>query len=708
MNSRFSAGALRRRVRLLLGILLCTITFVPQPGLIPGWFRVPVAAAQEGISQITITTTSDVVDGDTASIGALAAVPGADNRVSLREALIAADATAPGPTISLRFNIPVSDTGYDAGTGTWRIRPFDLVLPAIDRGDILIDGASQPGFAGSPLIILDGYDVYTPDGTLFGLHLRSPRNVVRALIIVTFWDAAIAIDGVGATGNRIVGSVLGVDPVGTVDFPGYSGVEIRNGATGNTIGGALAADRNIIADHRAFGVQIRDAATQNNSVIGNWIGLDPEGNAAANGVAGVEINSGAAQNAIGGAGQGNVISGNPIGIKVVASPGNRILGNLIGLDPAGSAPLPNSDGGVFLLDGATDTQVGGSAPGERNVISGNGVLPTEYGQGIYIAASDRNIVTGNYIGVDVSGNVPLGNLSSGVLLLHEAEQNRIGGANPGEGNVIAYNGQGGVRVGTRPADNVIAGNLIGVGADGATRLGNQLHGIWIDGDHNTVGPANVIANSQLSGVLINGDLVTISQNRIVSNSASGICVTGVGALIESNTIEANGLEGTSGAGCNIRSGVVVYATFQALISDNTIRQNRIAGITISGGRGNRILANSISDNQQSGIRLVDGGNDAIAAPQVGGISGTRVVGQGCALCQIELFADSANEGRIFIGATTAAANGGFTHPVQFDMIRDKNLTATNTDLNGNTSTFAPAQPAVIPDLRFLYVPLLTE
>ncbi len=82
---------------------------------------------------------------------------------------------------------------------------------------------------------------------------------------------------------------------------------------------------------------------------------------------------------------------------------------------------------------------------------------------IYGTNTTNNTIQGNYIGVDISGARTAGNRAHGVLIGNGARGNAIGGAAPGAGNVIAYNGMGGIWLDSEA--NLVAGNLIGVGAD---------------------------------------------------------------------------------------------------------------------------------------------------------------------------------------------------------------------------------------------------
>lgn len=75
-------------------------------------------------------------------------------------------------------------------------------------------------------------------------------------------------------------------------------------------------------------------------------------------------------------------------------------------------------------------------------ISGNaGGIPIEShllrsGYGVFIINGDGNLIQGNFIGTDASGLVPLGN-DTGVVV--RGNNNTIGGALSGAGNLIAFN-----------------------------------------------------------------------------------------------------------------------------------------------------------------------------------------------------------------------------------------------------------------------------
>src|SRR4029434_5079136 len=89
------------------------------------------------------------------------------------------------------------------------------------------------------------------------------------------------------------------------------------------------------------------------------------------------------------------------GIIILSASGNVIRGNFIGTDPSGMAAVPNARG-VFLANGCTDNTVGGAAPGDRNLISGN----NNHGILIDGMQTKSNRVLGNYVGTDATGTSP--------------------------------------------------------------------------------------------------------------------------------------------------------------------------------------------------------------------------------------------------------------------------------------------------------------
>jgi parallel beta-helix repeat protein len=651
----------------------------------------------------TVSTSSDMVDGNVSSLATLTSQPGIDGAISLREAMLATNATTATGALTIAFDLPNSDPGYNPANLTWTITLGVQALPALARGNVIIDGTTQPGSPGYPQIVLDGFNVNEPTGSN-GITITSDHNSIRGLTLVNFYDDAVLISGPNAAANLVAGCYLGPDADGAAAVqPSYFGVEIRNGAHDNLIGGADPAAGNLISGNAHSGVTIQDATTYNNTIAGNWIGVNSSGQAALkNAVAGVMVTAGAHNNLIGGAHQGNLLSGNTTGIYISGGVATTVAGNVIGLAADGYTPLANDDGGIWLLSGAQGNVIGGSDPELRNIISGNGAAGSQFGQGIYLASAPlspitaNNTIQGNYIGVDSSGNRPAGNYRQGILIGSGAQNNLVGGTVTGAGNIITYNGLGGVRIDS--SSNQVAGNLIGVGADGVTQLGNQLNGVRVGGNNNTIGPANKIAYNQQSGIMLSGGATIVLSNTLSANARSGICVAGPNNTLRGNLIQANG--GGSGAwpDCAINAGIVITGTNDTLVSENDILANEAVGVLVYGGAGNSILANSISDNQSAGIQLVSGANNGVVPPRLSAVTTTTVSGSACALCRVEVFTDAGDEGKDFLGATTAGNNGLFSQVFAPAAQPGRHITATHTDSNGNTSPFTPAisVPAELP------------
>jgi titin len=159
--------------------------------------------------------------------------------------------------------------------------------------------------------------------------------------------------------------------------------------------------------------------------------------------------------------------------------------------------------------------VGGSGPGQGNLISGNGT------QGVELAASTfGNTVCGNKIGSDVSGTTGLGNGSEGVLV--RGECNVVGGSDPGAGNLISGNMASGIWI---TGDyNSVEGNLIGTNTLGTAALANTLDGVLIFGNFNTVGGTGAGANGRniISGNLRNGVAIEGGSNNLLVKNYIGI------------------------------------------------------------------------------------------------------------------------------------------------------------------------------------------
>ena len=385
---------------------------------------------------------------------------------SLRAAITSANTNAGADTID--FNI--------AGAGVKTIN-LASALPSIDEA-VLLDGWSQGGvgYTGAPLIELNGAGTAasTP-----GFMIDSANSTVRGFIINRFGGAAIEINGIGSSGNVIQSNYLGTNAAGTAASGNTTGVMIRNGATGNTVGGTAAGTGNVVSGNTGDGIDIWDVGTSNNVVLGNLVGLNAAGTAdVANQGNGIGLYAGI-NNTIGGtaAGAGNVISGNWFDGIGIASNGTVVQGNLIGVTASGNTALDNGGDGI-AIDTASGVTIGGTTAGARNVISGNSAA----GIDITDASSTGIVIMGNLIGVGADGSTAVGNGMAGINILNLAANNMIGGTIAGAGNTIANNTGDGVRLATTAGSgNAILGNSI---------YNNTTNGIDLKNDGLTANDAN--------------------------------------------------------------------------------------------------------------------------------------------------------------------------------------------------------------------------
>ena len=214
-------------------------------------------------------------------------------------------------------------------------------------------------------------------GNTIGGTVAGSLNVISGNV-----HKAVLITDAGTDDNVVEGNFIGTDATGTHALGnGGAGVAVASGAQDNTVGGTTAAARNIFAASAGNGVIIggtgtNGATTSHNVVEGNFIGTDATGTVAlGEGIAGVNIESGAQDNTIGGttATARNIISASSFGVYIagIGASDNLIEGNDIGTDVTGTHALGNTSSGVSILAGASGNTIGGTTPAARNVISGN-------------------------------------------------------------------------------------------------------------------------------------------------------------------------------------------------------------------------------------------------------------------------------------------------------------------------------------------------
>jgi hypothetical protein len=242
--------------------------------------------------------------------------------------------------------------------------------------------------------------------------------------------------------NTVLKIVLNGDTV-----PALTGIYINQTDAGSTVRGLVI--------NGAFSYAVESFFSDSDTIAGCFIGTDASGTTAVPAGRGVDI-SFSPNVRLGGPNPAdrNLISGNAVaGAQAFNSANLLVEGNLIGTDITGAAPLGNNTDALFI---------GQNCPG--TLVRGNVLADSQYNG---VVAGDSNGTThgitieGNWIGTDVTGTVPLGNTIYGVHLA--GRQNAVGGIGPGQGNVIAFNGQAGVFVTystTGVLENPIRGNSI--------------------------------------------------------------------------------------------------------------------------------------------------------------------------------------------------------------------------------------------------------
>jgi parallel beta-helix repeat protein len=538
---------------------------------------------------------------------------------SLRQAIL--DANVDSGLDTIVFQIP--------GGGTHTIALL-TALPTIAY-PVVIDGTTQPGYAGTPVIELNGNSLLNVDG----FRVPAGNCTIRGLAINRFGGAGIHLQAPGGT-NFIQGNFIGTDTTGTLNRGNgqsttQSGGLWVDGSSGNWIGGTNATNRNLISGNRGTGVYLQFSS--GNTIQGNLIGVSLAGtDALGNSNNGISIYN-SASNLIGGTlpAARNVISANASSGVYLYGPGataNWVQGNYIGTDANGALALGNAGDGLTVQNAAAN-EIGGEVAGAGNLIAGN----RQGGVTLNGAGTFANRVQGNLIGLDASGRLALGNAFSGITIF-AASSNLIGGTVVAARNVVSANLLSGIYLTTNSSWNLVQGNFVGVDTTGSKALGNGVNGISIDSSSSNVvggsaaGARNIISGNSNHGVeifiasakanKIEGNYIgpDVTGQSALGNKLSGIHVLSAANIIggvltgEGNLISGNGENGIFLDGL-AASGNLVQGNFVGTSASGTSRLgNGRSGVGISGAPGNTIggadpgAGNLISGN---GIPSTEGG-----------------------------------------------------------------------------------------------------
>ncbi len=554
---------------------------------------------------------------------------------SLRQAITNANAY-PGSHI-INFNIPTTDAGYNSSQGIWTISQTSK-LPIITHSNILIDGTSQTVFAGNtnvygPEIMLDGNNQPWAD---FAFHVYDVSGVTIKGFIIGRYVVGIQVSGTNAQNNIIQGNYIGCNYNATDTLGNTHGIYILSGPHNNLIGGNTIAMRNIVSGNNHVGIRV--VHSNYNTIQGNFVGLNRNGNAALRNYDGISIEGTSKYNLIGGStpAERNYVAGNDAyGIPVFGAGCNYniIAGNYVGTDTTGTYSIPNTYG-VLFDDGASYNTLGGRIAGAGNLLSGN----SGYGVFIYNFSTVKDTIVGNLIGTDYTGTAALPNANGividGTPFLHTIDN-----------NVISGNLQMGIDIHLAGTDsNFVINNKIGTDITGNFPIGNQLDGIRIgEGPkYNFIGlpgKGNIIAYNGGNGVTI----MTPAElyNSILSNSIFANQAMGIDLFPQGPTPNDNG-DGDTGPN-NLMN-------FPDIISFYNIPSTT-----------NWIISGTLNNSTPNGCRI------EIFKADINGIGNAQ--------------------GKVFLGSCFADISSSWTDTVSGITSVDQ-LVCTATDLNGNTSEFS--------------------
>jgi hypothetical protein len=649
---------------------------LPPPN---GWTR--PATPSNIASTFVVTTTADAGAG------------------SLRAAIISSNGN-PGLDV-ITFNIP--------GSGVQTITPLTS-FPTI-TGPVIIDGTTQPGYSGAPLIELNGGSA--PLGTN-GLYLTGGSSIVQGLAINRFKRFATGGNGYAivldvAGGNFIQANYIGLNAAGTAALPNGSGVGMFGGSGGNTIGGTTPGSGNVISGNLSTAVAIASGSAGGNIVEGNYIGTNAAGNVAVgNGGNGVFMD--APNNRVGGliSAAWNVVSGNAFpGVFIgTNASGNVVQGNNIGTDASGYILLGNASNGINIR--SSNNVIGDASINGTNIIAGSGSA------GIYVfsATATDNTIINNYIGTDPSASVAFPNVKG--MVFDTAPGNTV------DGNVICGNTLYGIDIlNTGAAGNKIINNIIGP-PWGDVSLGNTSHGIRIAASQDTI-MDNSVAYNGGSGVYdSSGTQNLITGNSIFGNAGMGIEIRNTGVAGDKIMNNFIGTDSQLSALGNGSDGILINAS-RDTIKVNTIAYNNGSGVRVASGTQNLIVENPIFSNTGLGIDLGSTGltiNDTLD-PDVGGnnlqnfplLDSARTVGSNLVVhwrfngkpntkftldfysndvAHSSHFGEGKNH-RLSTPTYVTDAGGNVDSSSAFPFTStEKFITATATDSAGNTSEFSQA------------------
>src|SRR5262245_36712216 len=356
--------------------------------------------------------------------------------------------------------------------------------------------------------------------------------------------------------------------------------------------------------------------------------------------------------------------------------GCTIAGNFVGVNPAGDAASPNEVDGIRITN-ASNNIIGGTTPGACNIVSGN-LGDGIHVVGTTATPATGNLIQGNFVGVNAAGTgsvgvktvggaagTPAGNDFFGIEI-SGGNANTVGGATAGARNVVGFNAAG-IEVDNGGQNNIIQGNFSGVGADGVTPVGNNLHGIVLRSDDNLAPP---LGPGQVNEPAVSGNIIGLNPNTNFSGLGNLVEFNGTGGIAIFGNPPPNNATPIQNSGNSILGNSVFqngrdFATASSAPTPllgidltNGFVFPRDDGFTANGSKGHG-AANDPNNFQNFPIlrsaTLVAGGLKIIGSFTEAAEPNTTL--------RLEFFASNPDplglpaEGQTFLGATNVTTNG---------------------------------------------------
>ena len=262
---------------------------------------------------------------------------------SLRAALDLSDQDE-GDVDRIVFNIP--------GSG---VKTISVLTDLSANEPVIIDGRTQPGFSGTPLIAL------TANGAFTGLNLQN-GSTARGLAFGGFQRAVVLNGNI----NLLEGNYIGVSPNGTTATPNQNGVEVFGKGQRDRGNECAVAERHF-REYVSDGIRI---SAPSNVVIGNYIGTNAAGTAdLGNGSTASRSDwssspaaPASTTSAVRRPRSGTLSPATTIWDSLEAgTSANLVQGNYIGTNAAGSAAITNATAGIQISNSGNNG-IGGSKP----------------------------------------------------------------------------------------------------------------------------------------------------------------------------------------------------------------------------------------------------------------------------------------------------------------------------------------------------------